>query len=240
MHGKILTPTLPEWLPGGEGDQEVQNPTTYLPIAAGKPFYRDYPKGNPEAATRNREILRPRRADKGIIPGHQRIAANIAADRMQSPIVMFDGRNQNAGQNCGPNLPGCQSRLSHAVDLLATMREVSGTATQTCPPPGVDCINYCPDSRPDQKSRYEGITLTNVAPRPCDIPSTFSAYEEQIFRQCMVGRKHGSGQTTSCPTTTTMNRRALLASRLPPNDRNLDHTSPDGLMLRFTELAIRG
>ncbi|MDG1959932.1 MAG: sulfatase-like hydrolase/transferase [Candidatus Binatia bacterium] len=393
VRGKILTPTLPEWLPGFSEEQGIRDPTTYLTMAGGKwaygktfvdrrfrrkkPFDRDYPRGNPEAATRNREILSPRRgadgipferamdfidcatcadaskcilpaterrADpdssrmaprvdsctaqpfflvigpsiphqnirlpkycpifprdevqcgkepykshsaychyrpeldrnddgvltgdeylvcEGLIPGYRQIASNIAAegdrfreasgldrnvaylswisvlDRavdelyvqlaargelentiimlitdngfntannskkhfsangMQSPIVMFDGRNQNAGQNCGPNLPGCQSRFAHAVDLLATMREVSGTATQTCPPPGVDCVNCCPDSRPDQKSRYEGITLTNREPRPCDIPAHFSPNEKQIFRQCMIGRKHGSGQTTN-------------------------------------------
>ena len=393
VRGRILTPTLPEWLPGFSDGQTTVDPTTYLTMAGGKwsygktfvdqrfrrkmPFDRDYPRGNPEAATRNREILSPRRGGEGmaferalnfidcatcadasqcvlprrerradpdrprlaprvdsctpqpffmvigpsiphqnirlpkycpifprdqaqceqepykthsaycqyrdeldrdgdgiltgdeyltcegLIPGYRQIASNIldeggrfrdasgldrnvpylswisvldravdelyvqlaargeldntiimlitdngfntannskkhfSANGMQSPIVMFDGRNQNAGQNCGPNLPGCQSRFAHAVDILATIRTVAGTATQTCPPPGVDCQNCCPDSRPDSLSRYEGISLTNVEPRPCEIPDWLDAEEAGVFRQCMVGRKHGSGQTTN-------------------------------------------
>ena len=115
----------------------------------------------------------------------------------RSPIIYYNPVEEPLPSDCLPGLPGCRSEFANALDILATMRELTGMDQVDCPPPGVECDDCCPLPRPDGKSRYsEGRSLRSGTPRSCDFPSSFDEARRARYHQCLIGRRQGGSQST--------------------------------------------
>ena len=114
----------------------------------------------------------------------------------RSPIVFYNPLDPPLPASCGPGLPGCQADLAHSIDILATIRDLAGTADVECPPPGVECADCCPLPGPDGRSRYsEGRSLHSAGPRSCEFPPGIDKKSRQRYRQCLIGGRQRSSQS---------------------------------------------
>jgi len=111
----------------------------------------------------------------------------------RSPVILFDprpGGQLPVSPECAGQ-PGCRNDFAHAVDHLATIRDLSASTfgcDPMCPPCSATCLNACPCDRPDGQSRYsEGRSLRAPITRSCGVA-------DPDWLQCMVGReKKGQG-----------------------------------------------
>lgn len=111
----------------------------------------------------------------------------------RSPVILFDprpGGQLPASPECAGQ-PGCRNDFAHAVDHLATIKDLSSstfTCDPMCPPCSPTCPNACPCLRPDGQSRYsEGRSLRSPITRSCDVA-------DPDYLQCLIGReKKGQG-----------------------------------------------
>jgi hypothetical protein len=117
--------------------------------------------------------------------------ANWREHAYKTPTVMYDGRGNSlpdSVEGCGGQ-PGCRNDFVHAVDLRATLVDLSGgtfACDDTCPPCDPTCPNACPCERPDGQSRYsEGRSLTGPVVRPCGT-------SDPNWEQCFYGREKRS------------------------------------------------
>ncbi len=162
----------------------------------------------------------------------------------RTPKVLYDPRPGNtlpmSSVGCAGQ-PGCRHDFAHAVDILATIKDLSGSTfacDARCPPCDPTCPNACPCPRPDGLSRYsEGRSLRAPTNRGCNGP-------HPSYVQCLFGREKGSqgigqvkkgwyvlAEVTDAPNAThlcklyvTCGRRVgLFDLRADPNERsNLD------------------
>jgi arylsulfatase A-like enzyme len=110
----------------------------------------------------------------------------------RTPTVLYDPRPgtrlPTSPAGCA-NQEGCRSEFVHAVDVRATIADLSGSTFEcdgSCPPCDPTCPNACPCPRPDGRSRYsEGQSLRSPPSRPC-------ASADPAYRQCIFGREKGS------------------------------------------------
>jgi arylsulfatase A-like enzyme len=110
----------------------------------------------------------------------------------RTPTVVWDPRPGHtlpaSSQGCASQ-PGCRNDFAHAIDILATLRDVSGSTFQcddTCAPCDPTCPNACPCDRPDGLSRYsEGRSLQSPTLRTC-------GSADPDYLQCLFGLKKGS------------------------------------------------
>lgn len=113
----------------------------------------------------------------------------------KTPDMMYDGRGNSLPEStdgCGsPPEPGCRKDFAHAIDVRATLKDLSGGTFDCdlgCPPGDGTCESACPAPRPDGLSRYsEGRSLASPTARTCNHapPDTPDA----TWVQCLFGRE---------------------------------------------------
>ena len=144
------------------------------------------------------------------IPGSKR---RFLENGYRSPIILYNPFAP-APASCGPGLPGCRGDFADSVDILATIRDFAGTASESCPPRGVTCsTGCCPAPRPDGQSRYgEGRSLRNPSSRACLYPPGFDEAKKPFYRQCLLDRSNTGSQSVKPDTSL-----ALLAEVAEPS-----------------------
>jgi hypothetical protein len=121
-----------------------------------------------------------------------RSKGRFTENAQRTPKVLYDPRPGNtlpmSPEGCAGQ-PGCRSEFAHAIDIRATLKDLSDSTFDCdplCTPCDSSCPNACPCARPDGLSRYsEGKSLRAPVVRSCNGPNP-------TYAQCVFGREKGS------------------------------------------------
>lgn len=140
---------------------------------------------------------------------------------LRTAVIYYDGRPGVAPvapeSACDGGLPGCRREFVHGVDVLETLRDLTGTSEASCPPEAVPCASggsgggCCPAEPPGYDLGRSLAQPWATLRRPCRTSEVVDGDGEPVFdangcrldqpgicyRQCLPARKAQSGQSVS-------------------------------------------